>query len=80
MGDHSGRCNTAHLVLSFMATKIVLTKLYCFLTTNEHPSLLWTIKFSLRKKKKKTKAKNHQQPSHEHRHNKNVHCIISFEI
>ena len=53
MGDHSGRCNTAHLVISFMATKIVLTKLYCFLTTNEHPSLLWTIKFSLRKKKKR---------------------------
>ena len=57
MGDHSGRCNTAHLVLSFMATKIVLTKLYCFLTTNEHPSLLWTIKFSLRKKKKNESKK-----------------------
>lgn len=55
MGDHSGRCNTAHLVLSFMATKIVLTKLYCFLTTNEHPSLLWTIKFSLQKKKNESK-------------------------
>ena len=76
MGDHSEGHNTAHLVRSFMAKKIVLTK-YCFLTTNKHPSLLWTIEFSLIKK---TKAKNHQQPPQEQRHNKNVHCIITFEI